>query len=116
MSSLLQSVLSSKLANASLDSRENTEHGAGLEDWEEVHTSDEELVGECSQDAGETAWMLARCTFLAISALTATSFIRVLRGLQASQQLQGQHQAHLPTSVDLHRQASPTHRLEASRR
>ncbi|CAO1633177.1 unnamed protein product [Jaminaea pallidilutea] len=45
MSSLLQSVLSSKLANASLDSRENTEHGAGLEDWEEVHTSDDELVG-----------------------------------------------------------------------
>lgn len=116
MSSLLQSVLSSKLANASLDSHENTEHGAGLEDWEEVHTSDDELVGECSHDAGVTAWMAIRCTPAAIRLLTAASFIRVLRGLQASQQLQEQPQAHLPTSVDLHRQASPTHRLEASRR
>ncbi|CAO1638161.1 unnamed protein product [Parajaminaea phylloscopi] len=52
MSSLLQSVLSSKLASASLEegSAGSASQGGGpdslhLDDWEEVHTSDEELVG-----------------------------------------------------------------------
>lgn len=48
MSSLLQSVLSAKLAGTSLDEegRANANANANNEDWEEVNTSDEELVGE----------------------------------------------------------------------
>lgn len=51
MSQLLQSILSSKLAGASLDDGQDARsdsahaHAHGNEDWEEVHTSDEELVG-----------------------------------------------------------------------
>lgn len=51
MSSLLQSVLSAKLAGTSLDEegRANANANPNNEDWEEVNTSDEELVGESAQ-------------------------------------------------------------------
>lgn len=42
MSQLLQTILSAKLASASID--DNRE--AHNDDWEEIHTSDEELVGK----------------------------------------------------------------------
>ncbi|CAO1614444.1 unnamed protein product [Sympodiomycopsis kandeliae] len=46
MSSLLQSILSSKLSNSTLEDKDSSEHPhPHHDDWEEVNTSDEELVG-----------------------------------------------------------------------
>lgn len=64
MSQLLQSVLTSKLEAASLnDGKERSELG---DDWEEVHTSDEEIVGE-SQKRRETKTRRDEDSFLTIA-------------------------------------------------